>query len=683
MSPPPLPPFTKRFPKKTLALSKSTASITLNNSGIISTGSVTASASATGYDSNVTSAISSNISRSNLEPYISNIIQELYKKNNILPNVTLSEVNSSLEPNIVSDVSNSTGIAYTTTQTGTSSVTTIDQYSSDYEYGYYYNSYLNLLDGSGVFNGVTGVQYYSSTGIADISNGIVLTESYYTDPLGVGVYTVLSETLSVLFLLSVFYSDQTTFESISSVIQAGISVANQNNGSLGLFGYEWTITNGIMTYNDSYGSFDTNTSGDMYIALSYIFGDLLWPDNGYNSYASDYISAMRLNTVDSSGTYLLFDTYQDALTASSNEYSRSGINWHPDYSDLTAISLFQVYDNSGSQQSFWQSVFVSTFQMNYLLFNSCTGYTYIDNISFMYPDISGSDIYYNNGVGGYMLPSSNYAYSNNDIVPISTYPQNIQLLSTCVNFSNAIYTNIFNYSYENILSANMPNISRTSNMYGNDSFRSAIKLSLFTYLYGSFSSTDYYNISYNICSNMAQTLLNSYTYYSCQSLTNNIIIDFSNNKYNSQYTFDSSGNYNPQYNYDTNGNLVQIDLSLDYGYIQNYIAAGLYALCGQYGNGGQLVSSEYDYYPGTTVPYIDYVISTLESQFPDSLGNQSIINMEYNSSNGGDTAYTLLGLTIGPNYVPNSFSQIYYAIVDIQPSLVLPFTPLYTQPPPS
>ena len=186
----------------------------------------------------------------------------------------------------------------------------------------------------------------ASMGNGPVKNGLAIWNTSGTYGPG-----LVSETMSYALILAALYDDQVTFDRLSATVQAGL-----RNSSTGLFPWYWTEKE-----NNSFLMADTNSASDadVNIALAYVYADLAtdaegygWtdPQSKYKSMATAYIKAIR--KYDFSGYnsgnrrqpngYILADGYKQAISTFSEN------SWHPDYSDLRAYQLFQLYDSSNT-----------------------------------------------------------------------------------------------------------------------------------------------------------------------------------------------------------------------------------------------------------------------------------------------------------------------------------------------
>jgi len=206
-----------------------------------------------------------------------------------------------------------------------------------------------------------------SNSVLSVNNGLAVWDNAGTYGQG-----IISESMGYAMILAALYNDQATFNGLSATVQAGLNTAT------GLFPWYWYCTAGSSCSGQTaYYAVDTNSAGDgdINIALAYVYADQAtnssvysWTNPTaatYKQMAQAYIAAIRKNDFSTTDTntannYILADgAAQAASTFQSN-------TWHPDYSDIRAYQLFQLYDTGNTAfwenaisytQAAWQSVF--------------------------------------------------------------------------------------------------------------------------------------------------------------------------------------------------------------------------------------------------------------------------------------------------------------------------------------
>lgn len=226
----------------------------------------------------------------------------------------------------------------------------------------YYQFYSNWKSQGGFWRNVTKM------GTKTVSSGLAIWNTSGTYGPG-----IVSESLSYGMILAALYNDKITFDKLSSTLQAGIAAYSGK----GLFPWYWIPVGGSSSTQFDIASGDQNSASDadINIALAYIYADQAkkvygWtdpssPNPSYKTMAQNYIAAIRSADFSSNDTnvannYILADGWKQAISLFASN------NWHPDYSDIRAYQLFQLYDSGNTAfwqnastytKSVWQSVF--------------------------------------------------------------------------------------------------------------------------------------------------------------------------------------------------------------------------------------------------------------------------------------------------------------------------------------
>lgn len=242
----------------------------------------------------------------------------------------------------------------------TASAQTAQSASSSKYYPYYQGYQPNASSPPPFWRNVTKMNN------TDVPNGLGIWNTSGTYGPG-----IVSESLSYAMINAALYNDQATFNKLSVTVQAGIPASGK-----GLFPWYWVPASSGATTSFVLGGSDTNSASDadINLALAYIYADQAktvygWvdPTSGptYKTMASSYIAAIRSFDFSSTDTndannYILSDGWKQAASLFSSN------NWHPDYSDIRAYQLFQLYDTGNTAfwqnaisytQSAWQAVF--------------------------------------------------------------------------------------------------------------------------------------------------------------------------------------------------------------------------------------------------------------------------------------------------------------------------------------
>ena len=202
----------------------------------------------------------------------------------------------------------------------------------------------------------------TAMGNVALTNGIAIWNT--TGTYGPGV---VSESMGYAMILAALYDDKATFDRLSATVQAGIK-----SGVTGLFPWYWTQkSDGSTEY--LYKDVNSASDADIDIALAYVYADMAvkvygWgnPSTTYQAMAHNYIAAIREHDFSKSdrnagNNYVLADGYKQAASTFSTN------NWHPDYSDIRAYQLFQIYDVTNTP--FWNRAITITINCWKAIFN--------------------------------------------------------------------------------------------------------------------------------------------------------------------------------------------------------------------------------------------------------------------------------------------------------------------------
>jgi hypothetical protein len=122
-----------------------------------------------------------------------------------------------------------------------------------------------------------------------------------------------------------------------------------------------------MIDNSGMNGYNSASDGDINIALAYIYADQASSIYGWSSYpegssstyavlAAAYIKNIRLHDFVTSSSASIAN--QHIITDGASQAAQGNIyNWHPDYSDIRAYQLFQLYDTN---TSFWNDAITYT-----------------------------------------------------------------------------------------------------------------------------------------------------------------------------------------------------------------------------------------------------------------------------------------------------------------------------------
>jgi len=204
------------------------------------------------------------------------------------------------------------------------------------------------------------------------------------DPNGTQGPGLISESMGYAMINAALYNDKATFDRLSATVQAaipwGATGANLSGQKTGLFPWFLSQTNGtsfFIAYNSSTGAYDGNSASDadINIALAYVYASEAantygWADYptgssiSYVQLASTYIQNIRLMDFVSNSSASVANRH--ILTDGASQAAQGNIyNWHPDYSDIRAYQLFQMYDTN---TTFWNDAITYTRQAWMALF---------------------------------------------------------------------------------------------------------------------------------------------------------------------------------------------------------------------------------------------------------------------------------------------------------------------------
>jgi hypothetical protein len=645
--------------KKLFIKSKNRTDFSFDSNNIVNTGSVTST-----YTSTLNSDIPNDLiiemikeTEKECENISLNLVYDLVKQfiggNNLITNNP--QLENMYKMNMIPmDTTTSTTSGSSSCSTSSSSTTTISGQSFTNE-GFYYNSYLQLLENTtGGLVDCSGLEWtYGQTINYTVTNGIV--------PCKYG--NIYSESISTLMLLAVLYNDQETFNSLSNVVQQGILMFMEIASDPGSYYLPYPVPNNdvylfpwslysselasdgyspgtlyTFSYNnlppDASGILQTNTSGDINIALAYIFADICWGSStySYSTYATQIIGALRTYILDPT-YYVFYNSYDDSI----NKKGLASTNYNIDYIDFTSLLLFPLYDLSG-YSTIWQKAFNNMFNL----------YVSIYNI--------GDKRYPTGIISGYV-----------NTIPYYTNP-----CMSYINLSNGKYSHVFdlesdpNNSIENYKLINIKRENFTygcndpyyydpsGNGYGIDMFRMPIRIMYLVNLTTDISGVSILN---TIITDTLQSSIASKGYSYLQYIGLDLF-----NSLSYSYTYAPDGSYNSLTNTISiySPYTQSLQSPSDTFTIQNYVAAGLYSICdASFINFSNSIN---------TTNSILNISTNLYNKFPDISGNEKTIDMEYNTEDLTNAIYTVWGLTSSTNTNPLSkttnMNTIYNFIYD-------------------
>ena len=236
------------------------------------------------------------------------------------------------------------------------------QTATNSKYYAYYQAYTNTQ----CWVNISSVTNYWLRQVTNVSCG--------TNP-GLGLFDnaatggagVASESQGYAMINAALYNDKNRFDRLSALVQALIPWGSTGGGSpVYTKLYPWLIhpTNGIyMIDNSGMNGYNSASDGDINIALAYIYADQASSIYGWSSYpegssstyadlAAAYIKNIRLHDFVTSSSASVANQHilMDGATQATYWALGSKDNWHPDYSDLRAYQLFQMYD---TDTTFW------------------------------------------------------------------------------------------------------------------------------------------------------------------------------------------------------------------------------------------------------------------------------------------------------------------------------------------